>query len=111
VKGNIPTRAPQYTDVHVLLISWEADDLDCNEEISELRDVFAKSYHFRTERYIIPNGDVNDDSNAASFKAFQALSKEITRFSSSHPLDTDLLIVYYGGHGALHESNRCFWAA
>src|SRR5271168_4147525 len=45
----------RYTQVHVLLIRWEDDDLGVLSEIQELDHVFEDMYNYNVETYDIPN--------------------------------------------------------
>ena len=46
-----------YSNVDVLLLQWEGDDLEVDSEIKELDRVFAASCHFTTHRWSIPSMD------------------------------------------------------
>ena len=45
----------RYKEAHVLLLSWEDDDLGVFEEVTELQDVFRHYYRFETEEWKIPS--------------------------------------------------------
>ena len=70
------------------------------KEISDLRDVFSKTYHYRTEDWRIP-----------SDMPYLALRNKINDFFiNEHDADTNLWIVYYGGHGFMDKERRCVWS-
>jgi hypothetical protein len=45
----------RYAKVHVLLLSWEDDDLGVDSEIKDLRSVFERSYRYEVEHHRIPS--------------------------------------------------------
>lgn len=93
-----------YTQVHVLLISWEDHDLgDIDGEIRDLRAVFEQDYHYSSVAYFpIP---VKDKPSAR-------LNKEVSSFieEQSFP-DDSLIIVYYAGHCSPDSQGQAEWAA
>lgn len=89
-----------YDQVHVLLLNWEADDLDTHKEVDDLRQLFEETYFFHVQPWGIP-------SNGSSNK----LELRIAQFKESYDTPSNLLIVYYGGHGARNRENRSIWVA
>jgi hypothetical protein len=91
----------KYSQVHVLLLSWEADDLGVGEEIKGLRHVFRDRFNFQVQLYQIP-----------SLKPDKELKRRVLDFLDLDSKDT-LLIVYYGGHAkrGLHSSDSPIWFA
>ena len=81
-----PKRLPRYTEVHVLLLSWEDDNLGVITEVLELQDVFRQVYSYEVEEWRIP-----------SAHSYKALRKQITGFLNEFEHKDNLLIVYYGG--------------
>ncbi|KAL2048673.1 hypothetical protein N7G274_000585 [Stereocaulon virgatum] len=90
---------PRYQEIHVLLISWEDDNLGVVKEISELREVFQKTYCYSTKEFQIP-----------SHKSHNALAKQILEFVDEPESKESLLIVYYGGHGYMNDDRQCIWS-
>ena len=91
----------RYLQVYVLLLSWEADDLNVDQEIEPLRAVLVDRYHFSVQHYKIPG-----------VKPDKALKKRIYDFLEEDDKDT-LLIVYYAGHArsALQSNEASLWFA
>ncbi len=90
-----------YKEVHVLLLSWEDDDLGVIAEVAELEKVFRKDYGYHTVRkWEIP-----------SLKPYSTLEDELYRFRKDHSSKDNLLIIYYAGHGYLDYSRLWKWAA
>ena len=87
----------RYNTVHVLLVSWEEDDLKVIDEVEELEKVFDRTYGFCTERYQIPS----DNSQ------LQATRRWID-FLDHAKSKKDLLIIYYAGHGG-EERGELLW--
>ena len=96
------TRPPRptspYSNVDVLLLQWEDDNLMVDGEIKELEEVFARRCNFATHRWSIPSTDPEGK-----------LINRILEFKWGKT-DNDLLILYYGGHAG-GDSQRCIWAA
>ena len=96
------TRPPKptspYSQVNVLLLQWEDDNLMVGSEIDGLEHVFATRCHFATHRWYIPSIDPED-----------SLINRILEFKRGMT-DNDLLILYYGGHAG-GDPQECIWAA
>ena len=67
-------------------------------EIDVLGAVFRDIYGFETETWSIPHHN-----------AHRLLQRKISHFEEDHSDPAVLLIVHYGGHGALEEYNRSVW--
>lgn len=76
----------RYSEVHVLLVSWEDDDLGVAKEVAELRNVFEHLYYYEVQVYRIPHA-----------KPDKELKRRILDFLENDGEET-LLILYYGGH-------------
>lgn len=91
-----------YHNVKVILLQWAADDLEIDEEVERLADVFRTpaptGYNFVTERFLIPNGDSESK-----------LHRRLLDFRQNTTAN-DLLIVYYAGH-ASGKPHDLTWAA
>lgn len=89
----------RYREVHVLLLSWEEDNLGVIGELTELQTVFKDMYRFDTETWKIPNR-----------KSHNSLVSRMTRFLDDFEADDNLLVVYYGGHGGMNDDRQCIWS-
>lgn len=100
----LPISPPRYSSVHVLLLRWEDDDLGTEREVADLEKVFRDSYHYYTERYEIPTDDPTTQ-----------LEYKLNDFRRAYDDGNSLLVLYYGGHGALERRyngpSRSIWAA
>ncbi|KAF8856019.1 hypothetical protein BDZ45DRAFT_484443 [Acephala macrosclerotiorum] len=99
-----PTRRQtRYTGVHVLMISWEDDDLGVWRELEALRTVFEERYHFQVEEYRIPSIGQPD----------RALKRRAIEFLDHSDGEETLLIMYYAGHArrAPEENAGPLWCA
>jgi hypothetical protein len=85
-------RKAGYTQVKVLMVRWESDDLGVSDEINSLAEVLQGSYYFDVSKYNIPDKD-----------ALSVLSTRVIDFIGDSSPDT-LLIFYYAGHGGLHDT-------
>ena len=84
--GAFPKGPSRYKEVHVLLLSWEDDNLGFVTEKLELSKVFQQVYHYEVEERRIPS----DHSHRA---VRQQICKLLDEFENKEIL----LIVYYGG--------------
>lgn len=99
IKGAYPNAGrSRYAAVHVLLLSWEDDDLNVDEEAKGLQNVLEEFYGFSTERWKIP-------SNRSNIQ----LQSKLVDFQETHDKEDNLLIVYYGGHGYLNDNRQSMW--
>lgn len=93
----------QYTQVHVLLITWADNDLqDVDREIRELREVFETDYCYSSVSYFrIPDK-----------KSQARLNFEISNFVYNQSQGSDsLIIVYYAGHCGPDNEDKAEWYA
>ena len=101
LKTSFPSGPNYYTAVHVLLLRWADDDLGVQSEISALHNVFQTQFHFEVEEWQIP-----------SLNPTRALQKKLYDFQNDHQSETELLIVYYGGHAKSDSRRgRSIWQA
>jgi len=103
-KSVLPKTSRRHTDAFVLLLRWEDDDLGTETELNDLEDIFQNIYHYNTEIYLIPS---NDSTTQLEYK--------LNDFRRVHDNGTNLLIVYYGGHGSLDNNknrpSKSIWQA
>jgi hypothetical protein len=97
IKNNVARKWPNrrkagYTQVKVLMVRWESDDLGVSDEINSLAEVLQGSYYFDVSKYNIPDKD-----------SLSVLSTRVIDFIGDSSPDT-LLIFYYAGHGGLHDT-------
>lgn len=96
-----PTRhESRYSDVQVLILSWEDDDLGVYKEIDELKRTFRELYKYKVSEWTIPWD-----------KPERRLNLKVGEFLEEHDDKDHLLIVYYAGHGFLNEQRIPMWAA
>jgi hypothetical protein len=100
--GSVSVSQRPYDEVHVLLISWQGADARFYKQLTELRNVFRDYYNYEegdstVEDFLIPS---DDSKNALDDKLSEFLEKDGPR---------SLLILYYGGHGAINVSRRAIW--
>ncbi|KAI0889583.1 uncharacterized protein GGS22DRAFT_1477 [Annulohypoxylon maeteangense] len=83
-----PKRHITYSDVHVLIITWEETDMRGMEnEIKRLSSVFSDVFGYNIHRLIIPTS-----------KADLRVRREVDSFIEEYGQQENLLIVYYAGH-------------
>ena len=106
VSGALARNGSPYERAFVLFLRWERDDFlepginnGVQGEIDALEQVFREDYGFITETYLIP-----------SENSHRNLQKRIFQFQDEHDSRSELLLVYYGGHGALSRLNQSIWA-
>jgi hypothetical protein len=80
----------EYREVHVLILSWEDDDLGVIKQILQLAIVFTLEYELEVDKFMIP-------SNNPEFVVMEQLKQFVDKYSQPG----NLLIVYYGGHGGV----------
>lgn len=91
----------RYEKAHVLMLSWEDDNLGVDREIAHLEYVFSNLYQFDVQRFMIPRKT-----------AGKATTARILSFLENDGPGT-LFIVYYAGHARLsHRSSEPpIWSA
>ena len=88
----------RYKEVYALLLSWEDDNLGVVKEVAELQQVLTDVYHFEVEAWKIP-----------SAKSHNSLATKILGFINEYDSESNLLIIYYGGHGYMNDDRQCVW--
>ncbi|KAK5696327.1 hypothetical protein LTR17_024299 [Elasticomyces elasticus] len=102
-KVAFPRPQHHYSSVHVLLISWEHDDLNTEHDIGKLKTLFTDTYRYTVDPYQIPSS--NDPYTALEFRLVQAKLK-------ANETPDSLLIIYYGGHGEINKRDQhIIWKA
>ncbi|UNI15498.1 hypothetical protein JDV02_002027 [Purpureocillium takamizusanense] len=92
------TERPPYSDVSVLLLSWE-EDQTVDDDLAALETVLQKQYNFGTQQWqipTVPNPSIKLGVQMASF---------LEQARPDH-----LLIIYYAGHGYVGADNQLYWA-
>ncbi|KAM0291890.1 hypothetical protein ACHAO9_003443, partial [Fusarium lateritium] len=89
----------RYSEVQVLLIRWDEDELEVEWELNELRSVFRDLYGFTTDQFLIP-----------THKSHRKLNHKVLSFVEEHENEDTLLIVYYGGHGVINKARQSTWS-
>ncbi|PNP84784.1 hypothetical protein FNYG_01878 [Fusarium nygamai] len=89
----------RYTEVQVLLIRWEEDELEVEWELNELQRVFHRLYGFTTDKFLIPTQN-----------SHRKLNHKVLGFVEEHENEDTLLIVYYGGHGIINKARQSTWS-
>ncbi|KAK4215423.1 hypothetical protein QBC37DRAFT_125776 [Rhypophila decipiens] len=103
---------PQYTQVHVLILTWSFHDLkqtsytapqpvdyvSLEEETRRVRETF-ESYGYKVREFLIPMQRSGD-----------SLRSKINQFCRLAADDT-LLVVYYHGHGCLDADNELVFSS
>jgi hypothetical protein len=79
----------RYKATHVLLLSWEEDDLGVLSETKRLKHVFQDRFNYQVQEYQIP-----------STKPDTKLKGRIFEFLQHFDDENALLIVYYAGHAS-----------
>lgn len=82
---------PLYEKVAVLLISWDCDDLDTDDEVKQLSDVFNVVFNYKVSSVYL-------STRVKNLPQVQ-LFKHIADFVALEDGPATLLIVYYAGHG------------
>ena len=101
-------RESRYSYVRALLLSWEQKDDDepkiqeqlnfMRAQTTRLKKVFERLYNFEVEEWDIPRRG-----------AYRELSHKLWDLEKTYNDPRHLLIVYYGGHGAIDEDRKAIW--
>lgn len=88
------TRSTFYQSVTVFIVTWDGDDDEHFYELemqwtNRMADVFAKTYHYKVERVILLDKDINP---------LETLSQIVQNVTANKTND-DLVIFVYSGHG------------
>lgn len=92
----------RYSQAHVLLLSWEHDDLGVDTEIRDLKLVFQTHYRFEVEEHQISNTKPDKD-----------VKRRVMNFLDDNDGADTVLIIYYGGHARRgeHSNEGSIWFA
>ena len=98
---SFPAKECPYPGVHVILVRWVEDDLGVQSELAKLRRTFESQFNFQVEEWYIPSPD-----------PYEFLEDKIFHLKKAHQNESELLIVYYGGHaGKDLRRGRSIWYA
>ncbi|KAL9102369.1 MAG: hypothetical protein Q9187_009131, partial [Circinaria calcarea] len=100
LKGTFPLKANKYDGVYSLLIDWRDDDLGCASEIQDLDAQLKNQFRFQTEKFSIP-----------TLNSERMLQDRLIDFERAHREGSNLLIIYYGGHGQFNLQGNSVWRA
>ena len=91
----------EYTGVIALLLYWKENDINPEQELDVVRELFEKDFGFTSLTFPIPPR-----------RAQQELNREISAFVAhySNQVDT-LILIYYAGHGDMDDNGNSIWAA
>jgi len=92
------TERPPYSNVSVLLLSWE-EDPSVDEDVAAFETILHNKYNYATHRWqipTVPNPSIKLGVQMASF---------LENARPSH-----LLIIYYAGHGFVGGDGHLYWA-
>lgn len=99
VNGAWSRRPDAYTQVTVLLLSWQESDMkNADLEIARLQSVLEDLYHYTVENWKIPSVKPRQE---ATFKYLQ--------FAKDYGASGSLLIVYYAGHARATPGQGPIW--
>ncbi|KAE8407557.1 hypothetical protein BDV37DRAFT_279728 [Aspergillus pseudonomiae] len=96
--GVTPTAHGYYRDVSVLALRWQNDDMRVGRLESELLNIFAGVYNFRTESYQIPVAE-----------PYPSLNYKLLSWSTSRGGEHTLRIVVYSGHAEFAGTTDFRW--
>ena len=92
-----------YSNAGVLVLYWHKDDFtpSCAEEAQKVITLFRGDFHYNTEQFEIPMENSHNQ-----------LEHAISRFKLKYDFVSNLLVVYYSGHGDRERSSgKAIWAA
>ena len=92
------TQKSPYRDVSVLLLRWD-EDTAVEPSLVALDQTFRDIYHFRTERWNIPNVANPPIKLGVQMASFL-----------EHARPDHLLIIYYAGHSYVSSDDQLYWA-
>ncbi|CEI68668.1 hypothetical protein FVEN_g7933 [Fusarium venenatum] len=90
----------RYSNVQVLLLHWNSDDLFVIPELEDLEKCLSEDYGFNTDVFAIP-----------SENSHLELMMRIGQLIKDHESKDTLFVVYYGGHARIDESRQSTWCA
>ncbi|KAK0636860.1 hypothetical protein B0T17DRAFT_613530 [Bombardia bombarda] len=89
---------PRYKNVSALLLFWEDEQLLVKQEVTELENVFSKTYGFKTEIWTIPSSQQSSQ-----------LATKVESFVDQNSDSGNLVIIYYGGHAFREGDSQPTW--
>jgi len=105
--GAFPSSRCPYDKVAALILYWLDDDFNpsCAKEAEKVVELFKKDFQYETQVFPIP-----------SLNAQSALEQTVSTFKYHNEpksyLESNLLIVYYSGHGDPDiDREKAVWAA
>lgn len=91
----------EYTAVTALLLYWEENDINPEQEVDAVRELFEKDFGYTSMTFRIP-----------SRRAQQELNREVSALVANYSKKLDsLILIYYAGHGDADDNEKSLWAA
>jgi hypothetical protein len=101
VGSYFPAKQP-YSQVHVLCVHWEKNDIFPISEIERLRACLEGRYGYKAATLALPNDDTRE----------LRLITEIVDFVKQYStVEDSLIILYYAGHCGRNKDGLAEWAA
>ena len=84
-----------------LLLSWKRDDLGCFKEVDRFEQLLGQHFGYTVDSWRIPSDD-----------PYGQLRIRLESFIGATGGSSELLLVYYGGHGYIDDKTGCLkWVA
>ena len=91
----------EYTSVTALLLYWKENDINPEQEVDAVRELFEKDFGYTSITFQIP-----------SRRAQQEINREISALVANYSIKLDsLILIYYAGHGDVDNNGKSVWAA
>ena len=102
VNSSLSHLKQSYTQVHVLCIYWEENDVHPEEEIQKLRECFEQHFNYTVASLALPADHTRNNR----------LQREIVNLVHDYSTnETSLIVIYYAGHCDKDANGQAEWQA
>ncbi|KAL8691519.1 MAG: hypothetical protein Q9224_004157 [Gallowayella concinna] len=104
IQRGLPSAAPDYDTIAVLMIHWDNDNLGVQPLEHALAEVFKTTYHFNVETYVM--------QAYAKTSALHRMHSRLINFAAKYQGPKSLFIYVYSGHadsGPYPPGDQCLW--
>lgn len=116
IEAQLPTGTMPYSQVNVLMICFEEDDMGSHEELTKFRKCLEDDFHWSCETWLVEKNmkkiGMSPDSHPSTLSSSPRIDvrfKIVEWAKEADRIPNSLGIVYYSGHGVQNKKEKSVW--